>query len=154
MQIKIYNFTCFTLWVNGSFTNYYTTRINRWIYGNKNRNTSVWCLCWTVKWTLFRLLPWHTDVLLYSNSAQINQTLMIMKCHRTPHHSWWWWRRRPQALTKCCAAVRQSWVRVATRRGSGRRWQGTVGGRVRLIAVSGTDSKRTGLGFAGLEVVM
>lgn len=54
-------------------------------------------------------------------------------------------------LTKSCAAVCQSWVGVATGRGSGWRRQGTVGGRVRLVAVARSDTKWTGLGFTGLE---
>lgn len=54
-------------------------------------------------------------------------------------------------LTKSCAAVGQSWVGVAAGRGSGRGRQGTVGGRVSLVAVARTNTKWTGLGFTGLE---
>lgn len=54
-------------------------------------------------------------------------------------------------LTKSCAAVCQSGVCVAAGGGSGRGRQGTVGGRVGLVAVARTNTKWTGLGFTGLE---
>lgn len=54
-------------------------------------------------------------------------------------------------LTERCAAVGQARVSVAAGGGSGRRRQGAVRGRVRLVAVARTNTKRAGLGFAWLE---
>lgn len=53
-------------------------------------------------------------------------------------------------LTEGCAAVCQARVSVAAGGGSGRRRQGAVGGRVSLVAVARTNTKRTGLGFTWL----